>query len=994
MPLSRENTARITDLLRDNPQGLSITDIVKKIAINRNTAGRYLENLLIAGQVEMRHFGMAKIYALSNRIPQSAMLSISSDLVMQLDSSLRIVFANEPFLNLLRVTASDLTGKNIEYTAAVLIFEDAIDDFITVLKTGVAGKEWHGTLALKKGDLFFSCYIAPTVFNDGRKGVSVRLEDLTELRHHEHALQESEARVRSIISAAPIGIGVVTDRVIMEVNNRLCEMTGYKAGELIGKPARMLYLTEEEYEIVGREKYELIARTGSGTVQTQWKRKDGGIIDILLSSAPLNPADLSRGVTFTALDITVRTRAEQALRESEERYRKLVEISPDAVILHRHGKIIYANPAAQALLGAPGPEKIVGKYVLDFVDPGSRRIVSENIKKDLGGEFSPQTELQMLRLDGTPVTVEGRGVQTLIEGEPAILVAIRNITKRKQTEEKLVESERKYRFVAENSLDIISRQTPEGILTYVSPVVTQVLGYHEGEVLGRSLPEMVHPDDLPRVRQDLLHITRDEINRVTSSFRIRHRDGHYLWFESTTNVIRDKQSGKILELFSISREITQRKLLESQMDAGAERYRQLAECSLDALVVTDLRGDVITTNRAALALIEADDLKAVHGRSVFSFIAPESLERAKRDLAAMGPERKGVMQTYKGITARGNRITVEVLGNRIMYNGTTANIISIRDVSKRTLFEENLKKSEHMYRQLADNSIDIINHHNADFILTYMSPAIRTILGYNPEDAIGRCVLDFVYPEDVPVVVGVHNSLVSKETETATLVYRMVHRNGQMVWLESTVRAIPNPLTGEVAEFYNVTRDITLRKVAEENAHRRDRVLHGFAAASGFLLTGRLKDPFPRVLSTIGEAMGADVSYIYQDILTGTDSSHTAVRRYRWAKETTRSDTGRSSTCSSAENHFPTEWSHRLASGIWISGCISRCSIPDREVLEDLGIHSILLVPIFVRGVYWGFIGTSDLSTDRVWADSEIEILMTLASTLGIVLEQKEENRE
>ena len=82
MALNREITARITDLLVEHPQGLSITEIVKKIDINRNTAGRYLENLLVSGQVEMRHFGMAKIYALSNRIPQSAMLSISSDLVM------------------------------------------------------------------------------------------------------------------------------------------------------------------------------------------------------------------------------------------------------------------------------------------------------------------------------------------------------------------------------------------------------------------------------------------------------------------------------------------------------------------------------------------------------------------------------------------------------------------------------------------------------------------------------------------------------------------------------------------------------------------------------------------------------------------------------------------------------------------------------------------------------------------------------------------------
>ncbi|MEI8331143.1 MAG: PAS domain-containing protein [Methanomicrobiales archaeon] len=78
----------------------------------------------------MRHFGMAKIYALPNRVPQPTMLSISSDLVLQLDSGLRIIFANEPFLNLIRMTAADLFGQNIEYSAAGPMFEGAAEDFL------------------------------------------------------------------------------------------------------------------------------------------------------------------------------------------------------------------------------------------------------------------------------------------------------------------------------------------------------------------------------------------------------------------------------------------------------------------------------------------------------------------------------------------------------------------------------------------------------------------------------------------------------------------------------------------------------------------------------------------------------------------------------------------------------------------------------------------------------------------------------------------------
>lgn len=84
MGLKKEVSLQIKNLLKEHPQGLIITDIVKKVKINRNTAGRYLENLLVSGQVEMRRFGMAKIYTLSQRVPLSALLSISSELVLHL----------------------------------------------------------------------------------------------------------------------------------------------------------------------------------------------------------------------------------------------------------------------------------------------------------------------------------------------------------------------------------------------------------------------------------------------------------------------------------------------------------------------------------------------------------------------------------------------------------------------------------------------------------------------------------------------------------------------------------------------------------------------------------------------------------------------------------------------------------------------------------------------------------------------------------------------
>lgn len=143
------------------------------------------------------------------------------------------------------------------------------------------------------------------------------LYDVTERERAEQGLRQREATLASILRAAPVGIGLVVDRVLKRANERLCSMLGYSRDELIDRSARILYPSQEDYEYVGDEKYRQIRERGTGTVETRWQRKDGSVIDVLLSSAPLDPSDLSSGVTFTALDITGRRQMEARLRAAE-----------------------------------------------------------------------------------------------------------------------------------------------------------------------------------------------------------------------------------------------------------------------------------------------------------------------------------------------------------------------------------------------------------------------------------------------------------------------------------------------------------------------------------------------------------------------------------------------------------------------------------------------------------------------------------------------------
>ncbi len=152
--------------------------------------------------------------------------------------------------------------------------------------------------------------------------------EVAERKHMEADLRDSEAYIRSIFRVAPTGIGVVVDRVIQEVNPRLCEMVGYSKEELTGENSIVLYPSQAEFDYVGQEKYRQIAEGGSGIVETRFVKKDGSIVHVLLASTPIDVDDHSKGVTFTVLDISERKKAEEKLLESNKRLMSILDAIP------------------------------------------------------------------------------------------------------------------------------------------------------------------------------------------------------------------------------------------------------------------------------------------------------------------------------------------------------------------------------------------------------------------------------------------------------------------------------------------------------------------------------------------------------------------------------------------------------------------------------------------------------------------------------------------
>jgi len=269
-----------------------------------------------------------------------------------------------------------------------------------------------------------------------------RPADTPEQRRIEEILRESEDRYRFLVENLNEGIGLIDrEGVAAFANQRMADILGYPVAEIIGSPVSLF--VDEEGNRRLRDYLQNLDTLPHEVFEIDLIRKGGARIHTLMTTTPISNADgTCRGFLAGVQDITPLKRMEMQLRESEEKYRSLVELSAEATLIYRDGKIAYVNPAAMRLLGASSPAEVIGKAVIEIFRPEARDRVRDLIVQDLQGEETPLVELPLVRLDGTTVPVEGRGTRTFLEGRPAVQIVMRDITPRKRAEEQLQASNR------------------------------------------------------------------------------------------------------------------------------------------------------------------------------------------------------------------------------------------------------------------------------------------------------------------------------------------------------------------------------------------------------------------------------------------------------------------------------------------------------------------------------------------------------------------------
>lgn len=430
---------------------------------------------------------------------------------------------------------------------------------------------------------------------------------VTERKQTELALQKNRRFLADLIenSGTLIFVKDIIGRYEL-VNKKWETVTGINRNQVLGKTDDVLFpgavgeqFRKNDLEVIHNKKViesEEILKTDE---------KQSYFLSIKFPTLDEN-GDVN-GICGVSTEVTERKLAEEALRESEERFRSIVEGAPDAIFIQLDSKFAFLNPAAYTLLGYDSPDEIIGTMIIDHIHPDYQINVRNRIKK-LNIERLPVVELTeqiFLQKDGSQVWVETKGEPITYEGKNGALVFVRDISQRRKAENALRESEAKYRTITENMKDVVwILDINTEHFTYISPSVIKLRGYTPEEIMAENVNAALTQESFESLKEITLQRTNEflsnkgEIKYYTDQVEQPCKDGSTVWTEVVTNYHFNEQTGHI-EVHGVTRDLTKRKKIQDALIKSEERFRSTLDNMLEGCQILDSELKYIYINDAA-----------------------------------------------------------------------------------------------------------------------------------------------------------------------------------------------------------------------------------------------------------------------------------------------------------------------------------------------------------------------------------------------------------
>ncbi|MHA2312822.1 MAG: PAS domain S-box protein, partial [Candidatus Thorarchaeota archaeon] len=625
--------------------------------------------------------------------------------------------------------------------------------------------------------------------------------------------------------------------IIIETNQRGLEMLGYARDELVGKSYEATIasteFSESSLRLEALLKGELLP-----VYERIFKRKDGTLFPAeinmaLISDESGEPLYLQSIVR----DISIRKVAELELKESEERLRRLIDTSPDAItVANLEGNFTMVSRRTAVLHGYESPEEMIGMDGFSLTPEENRDVALATIMKLVEGEDVGIVKATLLRKDGSTFPAEMRMSLLRDEnGEPAGVIGVtRDTTYRVEAEKTLRESEERLEAALKGANLGVWDWDAEQDIFHFDEGYARILGYNIND-MGTSYNDwesLVHPDDIELMEARWGVHVDDRSIPYSSEHRLRMKSGEYKWVLERGSVLELSDEGGTKRATGTILDIADRKRAEEALMASEQRYRRLVETSPDAIVVGDLDGTIRMANKVAQKMAGYESKEGIIGKSFFDFVSVEDRGNAKEIMSRAIDEEQEIPDSVRLLLLRadGSTYLAELNGTVIRDSDGMPEsfVIIVRDITGRQRIESELRNSESKYRALAEQSLQGLAIMSEGRVV-YCNQTFADIMGRPVEEIIDDAanpdgIWESIHHEDRERLRDRYREYTQGGKQLGSTQYRISRPDGEIRWVESFVSIID--YAGNRAMQSSII-DITEKQIESKARMRAEEALRG-----------------------------------------------------------------------------------------------------------------------------------------------------------------------
>ena len=599
-------------------------------------------------------------------------------------------------------------------------------------------------------------------------------------------------------------------------------ISGFKQEEMIGKSG-FKFMHPDDIKKAADILKEVIVKKNKMYFEYRTIHKDGYYIDVSASGRLVNIEGEDR-IFAVVRDISEQKKSEKKLKESEKMYKTLsneleaiLDRIPATIFRkNRKGEYTQVNQAFTETFNL-NKEDIIGKTSFDFFPSDRAEIIHKNdLKVMTSGKPQLNNEVNV-DVDGEKKSlIINKIPQFNTDGDVIGLIGITtDISQRIAYEQELIESEKKFRQLIEDSLEGVWVIDEEANTTLVNPSMSRILGYEVDEMIGRNLFDFILQEDIETTKNTLNRRRKGIKEEIEKKFL--RKDGKKVITRLMSSPIYDND-GKYTGAIAFVSDITDRKKTENLLRESEEKFRTLFEIVPASIAVMDLKGNIVLYNQKFCDLHSVKNPELLEGKNIRDFFTENDLPILKESInkSLKGTSRE--INHYTMLKEDGSEFLAEAISVGIKdKNGKITGLIGVaQDITERMRAEQNLKESEEKFRMIAEHSFMGILI-TVDDKIEYMNNALLHIFEYTSEEIVNwttNNIIQMIYPDDLHFLREYRKKLRKGDPDVKPYYsYRIFTKSGKLKWVDQFSTAIK--YMGRPAELVTIM-DITEKKEAEQ----------------------------------------------------------------------------------------------------------------------------------------------------------------------------------